>query len=75
MEERLDRACANNAWSELFPRARVEHLNVVCSNHDPIQLNLDNSGPQIIRRKRLQRFEEKWVAHTECEDKIRISWA
>ena len=75
VEERLDRACANNAWSELFPRANVVHLNVAYSDHDPIQLNIDNSSPQIVRRKRLQRFEEKWVAHTECEDRIRTSWA
>ena len=58
-----------------FPRARVEHLNVAYSDHDPIQLNLDNSSPQIVRWKRLQRFKEKWVAHTKCEDRIRTSWA
>lgn len=75
VEERLDRVCANTAWSKLFPRARVEHLNVVYSDHDPIQLNLDNSSPQIVCREHLQRFEEKWVPHTECEDRIRTSWA
>lgn len=45
VEERLDRACANNEWSSIFPRAKVSHLDVSYSDHDPIQLSLGTLGP------------------------------
>ncbi|KAL0289851.1 UNVERIFIED_CONTAM: hypothetical protein Sangu_2600800 [Sesamum angustifolium] len=33
VQERLDRACANTGWSQLFPDATVTHLLVSCSDH------------------------------------------
>lgn len=42
--EQLDRACANGEWSNLFPRAKVTHLDVSYSDHDPIQLSFENPG-------------------------------
>ena len=35
---RLDRACATMEWKELFPQARVSHLQASYSNHVPILL-------------------------------------
>ena len=40
VKERLDRACANNEWSSIFPRAKVSHLDVSYFDHDLIQLSL-----------------------------------
>lgn len=74
VEERLDRACVNNEWSSIFPRAKASHLDVSYSDHDPIQLSLGTLGPQPARQKKIQRFEEKWVAHVECEKRIQTSW-
>ena len=38
MEERLDRACANLKWREMFLIAKVTHLTTSYSDHDPIIL-------------------------------------
>ena len=39
IEVRLDRACASMDWQGQFPLAKVLHLQVSYSNHDPILLN------------------------------------
>lgn len=44
VEERLDRACANNEWSSIFPRAKVTHFYVSYSDNDPIQQSLGAWG-------------------------------
>lgn len=74
VEERLDRACATLVWSELFPTTKVIHLNVSYSNHDPLLLDTAPSTPNHHCGHHIQRFEEKWVSHPECEAKIRKSW-
>ncbi|KAK9995825.1 hypothetical protein SO802_020511 [Lithocarpus litseifolius] len=38
VEERLDRACANPKWREMFPAAKVRHLTASYSDHDPLLL-------------------------------------
>ncbi|XP_074270712.1 uncharacterized protein LOC141594605 [Silene latifolia] len=38
---RLDRAMANEAWFELFPYAKLEHLLREWSDHVPIKLHLE----------------------------------
>ena len=75
VEERLDRACASLGWSEIYPAAKVHPLTVSYSDHDPI---LITTSPQNVqhnrRRQKIHQFEEKWVAHPECEKIIRDSW-
>lgn len=54
--------------------ARVTHNMTLYSNHDPITLNTDHGSSRPRRRRKMQRFEEKWVAHADCEELIRTSW-
>ena len=50
--------------------ARVIHHTASCSDHDPITLNTDHDNNRPRRRKKMQRFEEKWVAHADYEELI-----
>ena len=67
VEERLDRFVATIEWRELFPKAIVHHLTVAYSDHDLILLDLVPAIYPQRRRCRIQRFEEKWVTHPNCE--------
>ncbi|XP_075663020.1 uncharacterized protein LOC142632520 [Castanea sativa] len=49
VEERLDRVVATTDWCEIFPRAKVSHLSVSYSDHDPIML--DMTPPTQPRRQ------------------------
>ncbi|KAL0453824.1 UNVERIFIED_CONTAM: hypothetical protein Slati_1360500 [Sesamum latifolium] len=40
VRERLDRACASLAWSQLFPDARIQNLTFPFSDHSPILIIL-----------------------------------
>jgi hypothetical protein len=48
VEEKLDRAMANEAWMQLFPHARLENLVAPSSDHYPVEgrdcLNLRMHG-------------------------------
>ena len=62
-------------WKGQFPLAKVSHMWITYSNHDPILLNTQVYAQQgRTRRKHLHRFEECWVAHQGCEDVIRATW-
>ena len=74
VEERLDRAVATSKWCEIFPQAKVSHLSVSYSDHDPIMLDMAPPTQPRRRRHKIQRFEEKWVAHSDCERIIQESW-
>lgn len=74
VEERLDRAVASTEWCEMFPRVKVSHLSISYSDHDPILMGMAPPNQPQRRRCKIQRFEEKWVAHTECESVVRSSW-
>ena len=39
VEVRLDRACPSSEWRSVFPSAKVAHLQVSYSDHDPLMLN------------------------------------
>jgi len=39
VEERLDRALANQAWFSIFPEATLENLVALASDHYPTLLN------------------------------------
>ena len=73
VEKGLDRAYANLKWREMFLAAKVRHLTASYSDHDPILLETVIAQLRHWGR-RIQLFEEKWVAHVECEDQIRRSW-
>ncbi|KAL0374642.1 UNVERIFIED_CONTAM: putative mitochondrial protein [Sesamum radiatum] len=75
VRERLDRACANLAWSRAFPEARVSHGSSLFSDHLPVLIELcptpcwDPSGG----RKRF-RFEAAWLQEPICESIVTQAW-
>ena len=74
VEQQLDRACALEDWRDLYPQTKVFHTSATYSDHDPILLNTELTLTRHWPRMKIQRFEERWVAHPECEDRIRSSW-
>ncbi|KAL0006539.1 hypothetical protein SO802_008041 [Lithocarpus litseifolius] len=74
VQERLDRACASAEWRELFPHAKVSHLQASYSDHIPILINITGPDQRVRRKNTPQRFEEKWASHAECENVIRQAW-
>lgn len=59
MFARLDRGCANLAWIDLVPQARLYHLKPFLSDHLPILLNFAPGG--WIKRIKNFRFINFWA--------------
>ena len=74
MEQQLDRVCALKEWQELYPQMKVIHAIATYSDHNPIVLNTEPTQMRQRRKRKIHRFEEKWTAHIECEDRVRSSW-
>ena len=74
VEEWLDRVVATTDWSAMFPRAKVRHLSASYSGHGPILIDMAPPNQSQRRKHKIQRFEEKWLAHTERKSIIRNSW-
>lgn len=73
VEERLDRALANNAWFTLFPNANLENLVAPVSDHYPILLNR-NPVPRPYLRHRNFRYENAWHIEPGFKDFVTNSW-
>jgi hypothetical protein len=75
IRERLDRACANESWAQLFPYASLANLDMIRSDHRPILMDSDyyrttaNSGK--IKRKR---FEGKWLNEEGIQEVVQTAW-
>ena len=69
---RLDRACADDALSEIFPFAQVVHLASSCSDHVPIVVRLAHVEPR--RNKNVPRYEIMWERHPGHGVVIADSW-
>ena len=74
VQERLDRACANIEWKAHFPHVKVSHLQVSYSDHVPILISTAEPSHPRRNRRLPRRFEEKWVAHPDCDRVIHESW-
>jgi hypothetical protein len=59
VEERLDRALANNGWFGLFPNAKLENLIAPASDHYPIFLECSPVVRSYTNRRTF-RFENAW---------------
>ncbi|KAL0416512.1 UNVERIFIED_CONTAM: hypothetical protein Slati_3483100 [Sesamum latifolium] len=76
VHERLDRACANTAWSQTFREACIRHLESPYSDHSPllielhpvVQINLSGS-------RKCFRFEAAWLQEPTCETIISTTWS
>ena len=68
----LDRACADEAFKEIFPFAQVVHLASSCSDHVPIMVRLAHVEPR--RTMSVPRYEIMWERHPHLEAMIAESW-
>ncbi|XP_074302306.1 uncharacterized protein LOC141633799 [Silene latifolia] len=74
-QSRIDRAMCTEAWSELFPYAKLIHLNREWSDHASIQVILDKRVEEEDKgRSKRFRFEHIWVGEEGCEDTIKKAW-
>jgi hypothetical protein len=73
VEERLDRALANDAWFQLFPHAKVDNLVAPASDHYPILLDR-NPIVRYGRPHRKFKFENAWRLEAEFDDVVHRCW-
>ncbi|XP_074287926.1 uncharacterized protein LOC141613091 [Silene latifolia] len=66
---RLDRALCSDSWHDLFPYARLFHLDHEWSDHTPIKLVFDRREIGGKARSRF-RFEQIWVGEDGCEEAV-----
>ncbi|KAL0001543.1 hypothetical protein SO802_015324 [Lithocarpus litseifolius] len=72
--ERLDRACANTEWREIYPFTRVHDLHAAYFDHEPILITTQEVTQVTGRRRKLKRFKERWTSDLACEGVIREAW-
>ncbi|XP_057428231.1 uncharacterized protein LOC130721452 [Lotus japonicus] len=77
VEERLDFALANSAWSCMWPVTKVRHLINYKSDHCPIVLTFSSRrGHRELARTKLFRFEELWLQSSdECSEVVAEAWS
>ena len=73
VQECLDRACSTPEWRELFPQAKVIHIQFTYSNHNLILVHMSKSIQTYRKKKLPRRFEEKWAYHPNCEEVVRVA--
>ncbi|KAK9698529.1 hypothetical protein RND81_08G110800 [Saponaria officinalis] len=73
-QSRLERALANEAWCDLFPRSKLVNLEREWSDHAPIKLILDYGAGPKVRSGKIFRFEHIWIEEEGCEDVVRKAW-
>jgi len=73
VEERLDRALANNLWFSLFPEASVETLVAPASDHYLILIN-HLPMPRSHHNKRHFLYENAWHLETGFKEMVTNSW-
>ncbi|XP_074277371.1 uncharacterized protein LOC141601009 [Silene latifolia] len=65
----IDRAMCSESWLELFPYARLHHLEREWSDHAPINLIFDRREIGGKTRSRF-RFEQIWVGEPGSEEAV-----
>jgi hypothetical protein len=74
--ERLDRAVANNLWSDLYPHATLINSEMTRSDHRPIVMGLTYLADHHEgERGRKKRFEARWLQEDTVEEMIKATWA
>ncbi|CAN1793535.1 hypothetical protein LINPERHAP1_LOCUS20031 [Linum perenne] len=72
IEERLDRAMVNGAWSTCFPESTLRNLNAPISDHSLILLNTHQTVRTV--RSRRFRFENKWLTEEGVKGIVEEGW-
>ncbi|KAL0409763.1 UNVERIFIED_CONTAM: putative mitochondrial protein [Sesamum radiatum] len=72
---RLDRAVANPAWVDRFPRHSVTHTASCQSDHKMVILDMkQQSGTQRRRRTPQFCFDARWLQSEDCKRVIEVAW-
>lgn len=71
---RLNRACVDEAWGDLFPPSCVRHLVSPWSDHCPILLQLEEENT-VQRRRSFRRYEIMWEHDPMLPEVIANAWA
>jgi hypothetical protein len=73
VEEKLDRAMANEAWMQLFPHARLE--NLVAPSSDHFAILLERAPVQRpYRGRKTFKFEIAWMVEEGLNEVVQNSW-
>jgi hypothetical protein len=70
---RLDRVVASPSWSQWFPRAKLQHLISVSSDHCPVFLNQVTDQFQAPP-KQIMRYEIMWEREESLPSEIKKTW-
>ena len=70
--ERLDRALIGEGWLELFAASRVTNLPRVMSDHSPLLIQCQATGPPI---RPSFRFQSMWVRHHTFLQEVDKNWS
>ena len=71
IKERLDRGLASISWRLVFPKASVQHLGALNSDHLPILLD---TNPNDCFSPCPFRFEAAWIWDERCQEVIEQAW-
>ncbi|XP_074315160.1 uncharacterized protein LOC141651341 [Silene latifolia] len=74
-QSRIERAMGNERWFDMFPRARLIHMDREWSDHSHIKVILQPRPDRDVRGGKVFRFEQIWVGEEGCEEAIRKAWA
>ncbi|XP_074298813.1 uncharacterized protein LOC141629758 [Silene latifolia] len=74
-QSRIDRAIMDEEWREVFPYAKLHHLDREWSDHAPIMVVLNERDRVESGGQSKFRFEHIWVGEDGCENAIRRGWA
>lgn len=72
VRERLDRAFANDDWWHLFPLCKLTVHHTICSDHEPIVLDLCNV--QVTKKQFRFKFENTWLREPEFHNEVKEHW-
>lgn len=72
VRERLDRAFASNARWHIFPLCKLSVHHAICSDHEPIQLDLCNLSHS--KRQFRFRFENVWLKEESFREEVSSFW-
>jgi len=73
VEEKLDRALANNSWHSMFSTASLECLTTTASDHYPLRLSCVPNLQQHKNGKKF-RFENSWLVEPEFSPFVHQCW-
>lgn len=72
VRERLDRMFASRSWWHLFPLGKLTVHHTICSDHEPIKLELCNAA--ITKKQFKFKFKNIWLREPEFHKEISDYW-